>query len=52
VLVGGTLNNAKTLRLEPPAVISYEQLDEVLTRLEPVLAAVRKEHSAGQLVAH
>ena len=52
VLVGGTLNNAKTLRLEPPAVISYEQLDEVLERLGPVLAAVREEQSAGRLVAH
>ena len=37
VLVGGTLNNAKTLRLEPPAVITYEQLDEVLDRLGPSL---------------
>ena len=38
--------------MEPPAVISYEQLDEVLERLGPVLAAVRQEHSAGRLVAH
>ena len=35
VLVGGTLNNAKTLRLEPPAVISRAQIDEVLARLRP-----------------
>jgi putrescine aminotransferase len=52
VLVGGTLNNAKTLRLEPPAVISREQLDEVLGRLEPVLADVRDKVSSGALVAH
>ena len=40
VLVGGTLNNAKTLRLEPPAVITLEQIDEVLGRLDEVLAEV------------
>ncbi len=52
VLVGGTLNNAKTLRLEPPAVISQEQLDEVLARLEPVLAAVRDKQAGNGLVVH
>ena len=52
VLVGGTLNNAKTLRLEPPAVISHEQLDEVLARLEPVLSAVRDKNHSGALAVH
>jgi len=52
VLVGGTLNNAKTIRLEPPAVISYEQIDEVLTRLADTLAEVRVAHGTGALAAH
>ncbi len=52
VLVGGTLNNAKTIRLEPPAVISYEQIDEVLERLNDTLAEVRAARAAGSLVAH
>jgi putrescine aminotransferase len=50
VLVGGTLNNAKTLRLEPPAVISYEQLDAVVERLEKVLVDVARRQDT--LVAH
>jgi putrescine aminotransferase len=52
VLVGGTLNNAKTIRLEPPAVISYEQIDEVLGRLAETLAEVRVGHAAGALAVH
>jgi putrescine aminotransferase len=38
VLVGGTLNNARVIRIEPPAIISYEQIDTVLTCLEKTLA--------------
>jgi putrescine aminotransferase len=48
VLVGGTLNNAKTLRLEPPAVISYQQLDTVVERLGDVLAGVRRHCGARE----
>jgi putrescine aminotransferase len=33
VLVAGTLISANTVRIEPPLVISYEQIDEVLNRL-------------------
>jgi putrescine aminotransferase len=51
VLVGGTLNNAKTLRLEPPAVITYEQLDAVLERLSRVLPAVRAKMPAAGATA-
>jgi putrescine aminotransferase len=32
-LVAGTLISANTVRIEPPLVISYEQIDEVLNRL-------------------
>ncbi len=34
VMTAGTLNNAKTIRFEPAATISYEDLDRVLERLE------------------
>ncbi len=34
VLVAGTLTSAHTIRIEPPLVITYAQIDEVLNRLE------------------
>lgn len=37
VLVGGTLNNARVLRIEPPAVISEEQIDRVLEVLSQTI---------------
>jgi putrescine aminotransferase len=44
ILVSGTINNAKVIRLEPPAVISYEQLDIVLESLERNVARLAAEH--------
>jgi putrescine aminotransferase len=40
VLVAGTLTSAHTIRIEPPLVISYEQIDAVLNRLEDTLSEV------------
>ncbi len=40
VLVAGTLISAQTVRIEPPLVITYEQLDAVLNRLEDALKEV------------
>lgn len=40
VLVAGTLISAQTIRIEPPLIISYEQLDTLLDRLEDVLKSV------------
>jgi putrescine aminotransferase len=40
VLVAGTLTNAQTIRIEPPLVITLDQIDEVLNRLSDVLAAL------------
>jgi putrescine aminotransferase len=40
VLVAGTLTSAHTIRLEPPLVITYAQIDDVLNRLEDTLAEV------------
>ncbi len=42
VLVAGTLVNAHTIRIEPPLVITYPQIDEVLNRLEDTLAEVAR----------
>jgi putrescine aminotransferase len=42
VLVAGTLTSAHTIRIEPPLVITYEQIDEVLNRLEDTLEAVKQ----------
>lgn len=40
VLVAGTLTSAQTIRIEPPLVITYAQIDEVLNRLEDTLAEI------------
>jgi putrescine aminotransferase len=42
VMVAGTLTNAQTIRIEPPLVISYEQMDELLNRLADTLAEMSK----------
>ncbi len=42
VLVSGTLTNADTVRIEPPLVITHEEIDAVLNRLEDCLAEVAK----------
>ncbi len=42
VLVAGTLTSAHTIRIEPPLVITYEQIDEGLSRLEETVAEVAK----------
>jgi putrescine aminotransferase len=42
VLVAGTLTSAQTIRIEPPLVITYEQIDVVLDRLEDTLKEVNQ----------
>lgn len=42
VLVAGTLTSAHTIRIEPPLVISMDQIDEVLNRLADTLAEINK----------
>jgi len=42
VLVSGTLTNAHTVRIEPPLVITFEQIDAVLNRLEDTLVEVSR----------
>lgn len=42
VLVAGTLTSALSIRIEPPLVITYSQIDAVLNRLEDTLQVVSK----------
>ena len=42
VLVAGTLTSAHTIRIEPPLVIPYDLIDEVLNRLSDTLAEVAR----------
>ena len=37
-MTAGTLVNAKTVRIEPPAVLTYETIDQVIERLDGSLA--------------
>ena len=42
VLVAGTLTSAHTIRIEPPLIITYEQIDTLLNRLSDTLVDVSK----------
>jgi putrescine aminotransferase len=44
VLVAGTLTSAQTIRIEPPLVITYEQLDAVMDRLSDTLREESKSY--------
>ena len=43
VMVAGTLVNAKTVRIEPPAVLTYDTIDYVMKSLDEALAEVKKK---------
>ena len=40
VLVSGTLNNARVIRIEPPAIMAYETIDKVIAALDEAISAV------------
>ena len=42
VLVAGTLTSAQTIRIEPPLVVTYEQMDTLLDRLGEVVKEISK----------
>ncbi|WP_270250044.1 putrescine aminotransferase [Lactococcus lactis] len=42
VMTAGTLVNAKTVRMEPPAIVTYEQIDTVLERFGETLEEISK----------
>lgn len=50
VLISGTLTNATTIRIEPPLVIEYDEIDEVLNRLEDTLKAVSGAPVTGDVL--
>jgi putrescine aminotransferase len=52
VLVAGTLTSAHTIRIEPPIVITYAQIDEVLNRLEDTLKEVSLNVRSKELIDH
>ncbi|GHO43206.1 putrescine aminotransferase [Ktedonospora formicarum] len=41
VLISGTLNNSRVIRVEPPLIISYAEIDAILNRLEDTLCSLR-----------
>jgi putrescine aminotransferase len=43
VMTAGTLVNAKTVRIEPPATLSKEHMDEVMSKLDEAIADAKKE---------
>ncbi len=43
VMTAGTLVNAKCVRFEPAAVISYEDMDQVISRMDEALSETQKE---------
>ncbi len=49
VMTGGTLNNVKTLRIEPPGIISYQTMDKIVAILDETLTEV--EQSLRQAAA-
>jgi putrescine aminotransferase len=53
VMTGGTLNNAKVNRIEPPGIISYETIDVIIASLDETLTDVAREFSlnSGQSAA-
>lgn len=42
VLIAGTLNSAMTSRIEPPIVITYEQIDQGIDALKKALKTVHE----------
>jgi len=48
VLISGTLTSAKTIRIEPPLVIEYDEIDEILNRLGDTLKEVSGAPVTGE----
>ncbi len=41
VLISGTLNNSRVIRVEPPLVITREEIDTILNRLEDTIQEIQ-----------
>ena len=51
VLISGTLNNARVVRIEPPLIISRAEIDAVLNRLEDTLRSLHTTVSTPNIEA-
>ena len=40
IMTGGTLNNAKVNRIEPPGIIAYKTIDTIIERLDETLTEI------------
>jgi len=49
VLISGTLNNSRVIRVEPPLVITRDEIDTILNRLEDTLQELHATVSAPGL---
>ncbi|MGZ3616959.1 MAG: aminotransferase class III-fold pyridoxal phosphate-dependent enzyme, partial [Ktedonobacteraceae bacterium] len=47
VLISGTLNNSRVIRVEPPLIITHEEIDTILNRLEDTLHEIRASVSTS-----
>jgi putrescine aminotransferase len=45
VLISGTLNNSRVIRIEPPMVITREEIDTVLNKLEDTIQSLHRSPS-------
>ena len=43
VMTGGTLNNAKVNRIEPPGILNYDTIDVIIEKLDETLAEVAEQ---------
>ena len=46
IVTGGTLNNARVNRIEPPGIIRYKTIDTIIGRLDDTLAEVTQQFTA------
>jgi putrescine aminotransferase len=47
ILISGTLNNSRVIRVEPPLIITREEIDTILNRLEDTLQELRASVSTS-----
>ncbi len=50
VLISGTLTSAQTVRIEPPLVIEYDEIDAILDRLEDTLQDMSAAPVTGEVL--
>src|SRR5207248_6469141 len=51
ILISGTLNNSRVIRVEPPLVITREEIDTILNRLEDTIQDLQATTSTPSIPA-